>query len=112
MNERPRLNERFLYLTFLAVWTALIHTVNHLWQDKDRIDLPSVTLQPRRDGEVITQEAKQVMMGEQLFKEANLAFVRAFKLALLSVVTAMPAYWPVRKSMWRYTLNIARMFYR
>ncbi|KAF8474949.1 nucleoporin protein Ndc1-Nup [Kalaharituber pfeilii] len=87
--ERPRLNERFLYLLFLSLWTGIVHTVYHLSTDKDRVDLPPVS----------KQEGKGVA-------------VQAGKQALFTAVSGMFAYLFVRKSAWRYTLRVARLFFR
>lgn len=113
-NDRSRLNERFLYLTFLAVWTGVVHTVVHLSNDRDRVDLPSVTIEPRKSGEELAVEdlRKANVFKEKLTKEGRLVLLRALRQSIIATITGMFAYLPVRGPMWRYTLRITRIFYR
>ncbi|KAI5809609.1 nucleoporin protein Ndc1-Nup [Peziza echinospora] len=113
--ERPRLNERCLYLVFLAFYMAGVHTVSHLSSDRDRIDLPSVTLEASKDGESSLPgvvEAKQMAAKEKLLKEINRIFLRALRQTLFSATTGMIVYLPFRRTTWSWTLKVARVFYR
>lgn len=113
-NDRSRLNERFLYLTFLAVWTGIIHTVAHLSSDRDRVDLPGVTIEPKKHGEELALEElkKANAFKEKLMREGCSVFLRALRQSIIAAITGMFAYLPVRGPMWRYTLRITRIFYR
>lgn len=111
--ERPRLNERFLYLIFLSLWTGLVHTLVHLWTDRDRVDLPGVTVEPKKDNQDPAQEeTKRNALAEIIIREGYLVATRALKQTIMSNITGMFAYLIVRGYMWRYTIRIARMFYR
>ena len=38
--ERPRLNERFLYLIFFSVYTGILQGVYHVTKDRARLEFP------------------------------------------------------------------------
>lgn len=110
-HERSRLNERYLYLIFLSIWTGIIHTIAHLASDRDRVDLPGVTVEPRK--ELALQSAKKRdQLRELCIEQGNLVLRRAFRQSVITTLTGMFAYLPFRYMMWRYTLRVTRIFYR
>ncbi|KAF8418518.1 nucleoporin protein Ndc1-Nup [Tirmania nivea] len=114
-HERSRLNERYLYLIFLSIWTGTIHTISHLATDRDRIDLPGVIIVPKKDKEeelALQSEKKKDQLWELCNKQGNVVLQRAFRQSVITTLTGMFAYLPFRYMMWRYTLRVARVFYR
>lgn len=103
-----------MYLIFLAGWTGFIHTVAHLSSDRDRVDLPSVTIELKKYGEELALEEsrKANVFKEKLTKEGRLVLARALNQSIIASITGMFAYLPFRGPMWRYALRITRIFYR
>ena len=99
---------------------GVIHTIYHLSSNRDRIELPTVALQPRGKQAAASRTAALENTKNQLleliiqegFKKNGGVFMRALKQSLVAVTTGMFVYLPVRHQAWRYTLKIARLFYR
>jgi len=113
-HERSRLNERYLYLIFLSIWTGIIHTIVHLAADQDRVDLPGVTIEQRMDKEELALQSakKREQLKELCIEQGNLVLRRALRQSVITTLTGMFAYLPFRYMMWRYTFRVARVFYR
>ncbi|KAF8458879.1 nucleoporin protein Ndc1-Nup [Terfezia claveryi] len=113
-HERSRLNERYLYLIFLSIWIGVIHTIVHLASDRDRVELPAVTIELRKDKEELALQAakKRDELRELCIKQGNLVLRKAFRQSVITTLTGMFAYLPFRYMMWRYTFRVTRIFYR
>lgn len=108
------MNERYLYLIFLSIWTGIIHTIVHLSTDRDRVDLPGVTVEPRKDKEELALQSakKKDQLRELCIEQGSLVLRRACRQSVITTLTGMFAYLPFRYVMWRYTLRVTRIFYR
>ncbi|PWW72430.1 hypothetical protein C7212DRAFT_227285 [Tuber magnatum] len=93
--ERPRLNERFLYMIFFAYYTGFVQAVLHLYEDRGRLQLPHLYLSPKA---AFKKKLVEVPSG-------------ALHMALISACTAPFAYMPFRGVIWHYTLVTAKAFY-
>ncbi|KAL7267236.1 hypothetical protein RUND412_010183 [Rhizina undulata] len=93
--ERPRLNERYLYLAYFAVYTGCAQGVLHIIHDRGKVEI----------------DKKAGPFKELMRQRAPFIFANAFFLSLLSGVTAPLIYLAVRPMIWTCTLNLARRVY-
>ncbi|KAI5778205.1 nucleoporin protein Ndc1-Nup [Geopyxis carbonaria] len=93
--ERPRLNERFLYILFLALYTGMIQGINHIREDKGRVVLSSSSLSP--------QEAIKLHYLDALKHMSSSTMV--------ACLSGPIVYLPLRPLIWENALILARTFY-
>ncbi|CUS09590.1 unnamed protein product [Tuber aestivum] len=111
--ERPRLNERFLYMIFFACYTGFIQAALHLYEDRGRLQLPHLYVWPSEvePTSVLNAELSQ-LSPKAAFKKKFLEVPSgALHMALVSACTAPFAYMPFRGVVWHYTLATAKTFY-
>jgi len=111
--ERPRLNERFLYLVFFACYTGFIQAALHLYEDRGRLQLPHLYVWPNEVERTSILDAKSSQLSPKAAFKKKFPEVPsgALHMALVSSCTAPFAYMPFRGVIWHYTLATAKTFY-
>ncbi|RPA90652.1 hypothetical protein L873DRAFT_400066 [Choiromyces venosus 120613-1] len=111
--ERPRLNERYLYLIFFACYTGFIQAALHLYEDRGRLQLPHLYVWPTEDEPTSVPDAKSLQLSPKAAFKKKMIDVPsgAFYMALVSACTAPFAYIPFRGIIWHYTLVTAKTFF-
>ncbi|KAF8252840.1 hypothetical protein K440DRAFT_362443 [Wilcoxina mikolae CBS 423.85] len=94
--ERPRLNERFLYLIFFSAYIGVLQGIYHVAQDRARLEFPDVPITSYK---------------EAARRQLPLLGWNVGVLTAVSAVTGPLAYLPFRHIFWSYTLWFARQFY-
>ncbi|RPB14400.1 hypothetical protein P167DRAFT_484672 [Morchella conica CCBAS932] len=93
--ERPRLNERFIYLVYSASHVGLVQGILHIYRDRGRLEFPDVNVPPN----------------EALKARIPVIVKDALTLAIIALFTCPITYFFVRSGIWHYTLIIARTFF-
>lgn len=109
-NERPRLNERPIYLTSYFVFLALVQTGWHLFYDYDRIDMP---WKKTKSGDRPDQQADLIVPPfTQLKARLPELAAKSIKRALtMSLIGPLVYSYTVRQAAWTWSLLIAKMFW-
>lgn len=109
-NERPRLNERPIYLTAYFLMLALAQTGVHLYYDYDRIPMPTQKSKP-----IATQEESAHLTIDpmvQLRANAPKLLLSAVKQALIMTCVGPIIYAvTIRQTAWSWTLMFAKIFW-
>lgn len=93
--ERPRLNERFIYLLFFSGYIGVVQGIQHVASDRARLVFPEDTV-PTKDA---------------FLKQFPPALWNSGVVVSISTVTAAFVYLFFRPMLWANTLWIARQFY-
>jgi len=102
--ELPRLNERFIYLLFFAMFCSLIYTV--IQMAAHRAFLPYSSLRVRSAKDVLIQAHLRTEITQRIAMQWTAAILLAFLLSLASPIL----YSTLRPTIWRYSLRLARIF--
>jgi len=94
--ERPRLNERFLYLVFFSVLIGVFRGVAHVYYDRARLVFPDAPY-------ASYQEAGLAQL-------PTLAWNLGYYVSFFSIFGPL-VYFPFRYVLWSHTLSFARHFY-
>lgn len=112
-NERPRLNERPIYIMTFFLVLAILQTAIHLIYDYDRIDLP--TMKANNGAQATKSElgstkavAPSTKIGSYLPNMAANAFQRAL---IMAILTPFIYSMIIRNTAWGYTLSFAKLFW-
>ncbi len=112
VNERPRLNERHLYLNTCFFALALVQTGLHLCFDYDRVHLPvhktskdNVERKPEDGSVAAVSPAQEIQM-----KAFPTLFSCIKRSLIMTAVTPVIYYLFVRRALWSYTLGFVKMF--
>jgi len=112
-NERPRLNERPIYLMAFFLILAIVQTAVHLIYDYDRVDLPTM----KTNSEVkaakpelgsIESVAPSTKIWASLPSIAGSAFKRAL---VMTVLTPFIYAISIRYAAWSYTLGFSKLIW-
>lgn len=113
-NERPRLNERPIYIMTFFLVLALLQTAIHLIYDYDRVDLP--TMKTSKGLKVATVEFGSVdamvpptRIRGFLPRIAANAFQRVF---IMTLLTPFLYSMSIRNAAWSYTLGFAKLLWQ
>ncbi|KAA8908121.1 nucleoporin protein Ndc1-Nup, partial [Sphaerosporella brunnea] len=96
IHERPRLNERFLYLVFFATYLGFLQGIYHIANDRARLTFPEEPIASAQDA------------ARQQFP--NIAWNVGLNV-LIGTVSGPLVYLPFRHPIWSWTLWFARRFY-
>lgn len=108
--ERPKLNERPIYLTSYLIMLALVQTGFHLFYDYDRVDMPLTKTKPESASDQLAHLI--VPPSAQLKIVLPVLVASALKRALL-----MTMAWPfiysimIREIAWNWTLPLAKLLW-
>ena len=94
--ERPRLNERFLYLVFFSVFIGVLSGGAHIYYDRARLVLPEVPYASYQDAGL----AQIPILASKLGSYVS-----------FSSIFGPLVYAPFRYILWSHTLAFARHFY-
>lgn len=94
--ERPRLNERFLYLVFFSVFIGVFRGCAHVYYDRARLVFPEVPYASYKDA-----GAAQI---------PTVAWNVGYYVSFFSIFGPL-VYFPFRYILWSHTLAFARHFY-
>jgi nucleoporin NDC1 len=108
--ERPKLNERPIYLTSFLIMLALVQTWCHLYYDYDRVDMPVTKTKPESSSD---QRAHLIVPPSAQLKTLLPALVAsAAKRALFMTMTGPFLYsMMIRHTAWTWTLSFAKMLW-
>ena len=108
--ERPKLNERPIYLASYLIMLALVQTWFHLYYDYDRVDMPVTKTKPESSSD---QRAHLITPPSALLKTALPTLVAsAAKRALLMTMAGPFIYsMTIRHTAWNWTLSFAKMLW-
>lgn len=104
--ERPRLNERPIYMTSYFIFLALVQAVCHLYYDYDRIDLPAKKTKPEAGAQVLPPP--YVSLRAMLPTLAVSSIRRALTMTIMAPVIYV---FTIREFVWGWTLMFAKMFW-
>lgn len=113
--ERPRLNERYIYLSFIALYLAVVQTGLYIWLDRSKLPLPTSSFRSTSKIDPVSPSKLTRVVSESRvvdFVEKGLQFGRhaAITSAFVSI-TGPFAYLFVRGKIWRFVHAIARASY-
>ncbi|RDW91506.1 hypothetical protein BP5796_02671 [Coleophoma crateriformis] len=100
--ERPRLNERPIFLMSHFLILGLSQTVLHLFYDYDRVDMPVSKAKP----EVILPPLTQIYN-----KSLRMAFSALFRAIGMTLLSPIIYVFFIRRTAWSYTLAFAKFFW-
>jgi nucleoporin NDC1 len=108
--ERPRLNERPIYLTTYFIFLAITQAGCHIYYDYDRIDLPVKKTKPEAgattNAQVVTPP--YVSLRAQLPSLAVSSIRRSLTMSIASPVIYL---FTVREFVWSWTLMFAKLLW-
>ncbi|KAI9734734.1 MAG: hypothetical protein M1818_006721 [Claussenomyces sp. TS43310] len=107
-NERPRLNERPIYLTSYFILLSLVQTGNHLAYDYDRVDMPG---KKSKSGDGPEKQANLNLPPSAQLKAVFPALItKSTKRSLtMSILGPIIYYLTIRQYAWTWTLTFARL---
>jgi nucleoporin NDC1 len=110
-NERPRLNERPIYLIIYFLALALVQTTIHLYYDYDRVDLPLVKVAARPTSSQRIESVSNPLgeLRSALPRLCKSSMQRAFVMTI-----AVPFIYSlsfVRNNAWSWWMMVARLFW-
>jgi nucleoporin NDC1 len=111
--ERPRLNERPIYLTTYFFALALVQTACHLIYDYDRLDLPTIKTAQAVPEEQNEQTAQTPELPIDKVKKGLLRIGVTVLSRSIGLTLIMPLVYSmtVRKTFWSITLWFAKIFW-
>jgi nucleoporin NDC1 len=108
--ERPKLNERPIYLTSYLIMLALVQTGFHLFYDYDRVDMPATKTKPESGSDL--RAYLIVPPSAQLKTVLPVLVTSAVKRALLMTMAGPFIYSiTIRQMAWNWTLTFAKMLW-
>lgn len=111
-NERPRLNERRMYLLSYFIMLALVQTGVHLAHDYDRVDMPAHKTDKHNTSRKPEEAAVEAPTpGKKVLSQMQGVFMRCFTRNLVLSIVAPNIYSIfIRRTAWSYTMMFAKHF--
>ncbi|KAL3427717.1 nuclear envelope protein (nucleoporin protein Ndc1-Nup) [Phlyctema vagabunda] len=108
--DRPRLNERPIYLMSYFLILALLQTGIHLFYDYDRIDMPVTKTKPEASSD---QRAHLIQPAGVQIREKFPHIVQnsLTRSAAMTIVTPFIYSIFIRRTVWKYALGFAKIFW-
>lgn len=110
-NERPRLNERPIYLTSYFMMLALLQTAVHLYHDYDRVPTPG--RKPNPTASTAANAARKTMNPYDQIRGRLLPTAKDSVQKALAMTIIGPVIYSlvIRQSAWSWTLMFAKIFW-
>jgi nucleoporin NDC1 len=108
--ERPRLNERPIYLTSYLIMLALLQSWCHLYYDYDRVDMPVTKTKPESSSD---QRAHLIVPPSTQLKTLLPTLAASAARRALFMAMAGPFIYTlaIRHTAWNWTLSLAKIFW-
>lgn len=112
-SERPRLNERPIYLMAFFIFLGLVQSGIHIYYDYDRIDLPITNPVKPVEGDKPADEATkpEIVQSQVLAAIPNLLATSFKRSLLMTIITPLIYSTFIRQPAWSWTLSFAKMFW-
>lgn len=113
--ERPRLNERYIYMSFLAFYIAAAQTALHFYEDRNRLVLASPSFNGKIDIPTpATTKFGRYFQNLEITKFLEMVTARGkaiLTFSLLTTTTGPFVYVFFRGKIWRFMHAITRSYY-